>query len=114
MESGWSIYYENLVTYLPLKDVDDYNWQEENMELFDLDIFLNSHDIKDKVGIAVVYDGISGGELIIYPEYLSLSLSINRKYISGIDIPDFNWYLMRMKDFFETIELSSIRCETIY
>ena len=93
---------------------DDYNWLNIDMNLFNLDEFINSHNIMDKIGIVMVYDNESGGNLLIYPNYLSMSLSINRQYLSGEDIPDFNWYLKKMSVFLRNIKLSSIQCETIY
>ena len=114
INSGWNIYYQNMVTYLSSNDIDDYNWLNIDMSLFNLDEFINSHNIMDKVGIVMVYDNESGGNLLIYPNYLSMSLSINRQYLFGEDIPDFNWYLKKMSVFLRKIKLSSIQCETIY
>ena len=114
INSGWNIYYQNMVTYLSSNDIDDYNWLNIDMSLFNLDEFINSHNVMDKVGIVMVYDNESGGNLLIYPNYLSMSLSINRQYLFGEDIPDFNWYLKKMGVFLRKIKLSSIQCETIY
>ena len=114
INSGWNIYYQNMVTYLSSNDIDDYNWLNIDMSLFNLDEFINSHNVMDKVGIVMVYDNESGGNLLIYPNYLSMSLSINRQYLFGEDIPDFNWYLKKMSVFLRKIKLSSIQCETIY
>ena len=95
INNGGNIYYQNTVTYLSSNDIDDYNWLNIDMNLFNLDEFINSHNIMDKVGIVMVYDNESGGNLLIYPNYLSMPLSINRRYLSGEDIPDFNWYLKK-------------------
>ena len=95
INNGGNIYYQNMVTYLSSNDIDDYNWLNIDMNLFNLDEFINSHNIMDKVGIVMVYDNESGGNLLIYPNYLSMSLSINRQYLSGEEIPDFNWYLKK-------------------
>ena len=114
INNGGNIYYQNMVTYLSSNDIDDYNWLNIDMSLFNLDEFINSHNVMDKVGIVMVYDNESGGNLLIYPNYLSMSLSINRQYLFGEDIPDFNWYLKKMGVFLRKIKLSSIQCETIY
>lgn len=114
MNNGWNIYYQNIVTYLSSNDIDDYDWLNIDMNLFNLDKFINSHNTMNKVGIVMVYNNESGGNLLIYPNYLSMSLSINRQYLSGEIIPDFNWYLVRMSGFLRNINLSSIQCETIY
>ena len=114
INNGGNIYYQNMVTYLSSNDINDYNWLNIDMNLFNLDEFINSHNIMDKVGIVMVYDNESGGNLLIYPNYLSMSLSINRQYLSGEDIPDFNWYLKKMSVFLRNIKISSIQCETIY
>ena len=114
INNGLNIYYQNMVTYLSPNDIDDYNWLNIEMNLFNLDEFINSHNVMDKVGIVMVYDNESGGNLLIYPNYLSMSLSINRQYLFGEDIPDFNWYLKKMSVFLRNIKLSSIPCETIY
>lgn len=114
INNGWNIYYQNIVTYLSSNDIDDYDWLNMDMNLFNLDEFINSHNIMNKIGIVMVYDNESGGNLLIYPNDLSMSLSINRQYLSGKDIPDFNWYLDRMSGFLRNIKLSSIQCEIIY
>lgn len=114
MSNGWGIYYQNIVTYLSSKDVDSYDWQDMDVNFFDFYDFINSHDAMGKVGVVMVFDGISGGEVIIYPNCLSMLLSINCQHLSGSDIPDFNWYLKRMSGFLNSIKLSSIECESIY
>jgi len=114
IDNGWGIYYQKVVTYLSSKDIDDYDWLNVNMNSFDLNWFMNSHKTMDKVGIVIVYNNESGGNLLIHPNYLSISLSINRQYLLGTDIPNFNWYLKGMSSFLKNIKLSSIECEIIY
>lgn len=113
--SGWEFDYQGSVSYLLPSDIDDYDWQFIDKNDFDIEEFISSHYDKDKIGIVMIIDRISGGNMLIYPDYLSLSLSINRHYLSESEtIPDFNWYLKRLNIFLNTIKLSSIQCEIIY
>ena len=61
INNGWNIYYQNMVTYLSSNDIENYDWLNTDMNLFNLDEFINSHNIMDKIGIVMVYDNESGG-----------------------------------------------------
>ena len=113
LNNGWDYHFENRVTYLSSNDIDDYNWQEIELNTFNVKSFMNSDDFMSKIGLVIVYNNESGGEVVIYPGFLIFSLSINRKYLISKKIPDFNWYLNRMADFLECIKYTSIECEAI-
>ena len=111
--SGWSYQYENNVNFLKSDDIDNYDWQSVDIDFFNFESFIDSHKSMGKVGIVIVCDNRVGGELLIYRDYLSFSLSINRRYLSRREIPDFNWYLERLSLFLDEIRYSSIKCEVI-
>lgn len=114
LDTGWEINFENEVSYLRASDLDDYDWQATDVDNFNINEFINSHDYMGKIGISVVANRESGGEILIFPDYLSLSLSINRRYLfetQTMKIPDFNWYLERLSQFLNIINPQSIRCD---
>lgn len=112
--SGWAIDFEKKVSYLLSSDIDDYDWQDSSIKDFNINQFLNTHKSMDRIGIAMVAKK-SGGNLLIYPNYLLLSLSINRRYLSEIDrIPDFSWYIKRLANLLNNIKVSKIQCDAYY
>ncbi|WP_347253685.1 hypothetical protein [Leminorella grimontii] len=107
--------FDNYVSFLSSSDIDDYDWHKENKANFDLCEFINSHNDKSKIGIVLVTKEGIGGEFLIYPSWLSFSLSINRVYISPQErIIDFSWYFTRLSSFLKTKNISVINCQLAY
>lgn len=114
IKSGWIPIFDGKVTFLVASDIDSYDWQCIDHENFNMSRFLQSHQDMDKIGIVLVNDNI-GGELLIYPDWLTISLSINRVYLSEVGgIPDFSWYLIKLSSFIKNVKVSSIECELVY
>ncbi len=90
---------ENKALYLPVYDVDDFNWQSEAISKEKLFAILNEKEKrKETIGISIVWEDTEcGGELLI-DRGLSVifSLTINRKVLTKSEITDFNWYIERI------------------
>ncbi|MBK5074155.1 hypothetical protein I2492_14170 [Budviciaceae bacterium CWB-B4] len=115
INNGWMIDFEESVTFLMPTDIDNYDWQMKKRHDFSLENFLNLHTDNDRIGIVLVSHDNVGGEFLIYSNWLSFSLSINRAYISSErKIVDFSMYLEKLRFFIETIDISSIQCELVY
>ncbi len=115
INSGWSYDFEGSVIFLMANDADKYDWQEKPREEFNFEDYINSHNDQDKLGIVLINKDNVGGEFLIYPDWLSFSLSINRRYLtSKMKVPDFSWYLSELNFFLELANISNIQCELVY
>lgn len=100
---GWNFRNEGSVSFLPIGDKDDFNWQNDDISLDSLiNILKNKEQAHEIIGIVMIWkDTRVGGEfLIIENQKISINLSINRKIISdnttNLRITDVNWYLSKL------------------
>lgn len=114
LSGDWCLIFENNVTYLVPTDKNDYDWLSLPKDNFSLSKFVNSHVVNDKIGIVLVADNV-GGEFLIFPDYLSVSLTVNRMYLEQqVRIVDYSWYLNRLKILYEEICVSDIVCSQVF
>lgn len=110
IKSGWDINFDSEVTFLPPSDIESYDWQSEKVIKFNLDHFLNDHKFSSRIGIVMVFGGRFGGEFLIFKEWISLSLSINRVCIFE-KVPDFSLYISKLTCIVNKFCPSEIKCE---
>ncbi len=111
--SGWELGFHGEVLFLNASDHENYDWQVSVLEEFDFNKFLESHSPSDRIGISMVFDGMHGGEFIIFENWMSFSISINKVFLSR-KIPDFSIYLGRLIGAIEGFDISTIKCECVF
>ncbi|WP_144687022.1 hypothetical protein [Acetivibrio clariflavus] len=90
------------VSFLPLGDNDDYDWQSEEIDLEQLmDIIDKKEKQNEVIGVILYWDKSSiGMQLLIWNSgKLPFILTINRKILNDnteINVTDVNWYLERI------------------
>jgi hypothetical protein len=99
---GWTLNDGGKVSYLPLGDIDEYNWQSEIMDknIF-MKIAFEKEQRKEIVGVVLTWmdTGVGGAVLIWNDGNMIFDLNINRRIIDGIGenrITDFNWYIVKL------------------
>ena len=122
LANGWSIYFEDKVSYLPINDNDMFDWQHKSIDQTTLmNIIKRKESLYEKVGLLIVYGetGI-GGDLLI-DSYIDIDddlsicnsnniditfcLGVNRLKLKNIkekDITDVGWYFERIIPYLET------------
>ena len=102
ISGGWNIVNNNSISYLPIGDDGDYDWQEDEMTIDD---FFNIVRIKEEnsevIGVMIRWkDSEIGGSFLIYSNLeMTFSICINRKKIklgNNEEITDINWYIERL------------------
>ncbi|SFX74050.1 hypothetical protein SAMN04487866_12134 [Thermoactinomyces sp. DSM 45891] len=99
MSNGWKYHDEfGKVFYLPVGDIDDYDWQREKMSLDQLqELVQRKIDQNEVIGITITWEDTDvGGDFLIWPDgNCSFMVNKNRKIL--IDrITDISWYLSKL------------------
>jgi hypothetical protein len=103
LNEGWSFNDGDHITYLPLGDSDDFDWQWANLEewksVYEVLKYKASKD--ESIGLAISWKETKiGGELVIWSNKNSISfiLNTNRKNIEKLrhKTTDYSWYLERI------------------
>ena len=95
--AGWGLNDHGGVTYLPLGN-EDFDWEVLPIAQKEAvyPILVSKIEKGELIGIALVSEATNIGlSTLFYPglERITLSASINRKTIEGLDVTDFTWYL---------------------
>jgi len=118
LDRGWTIVHREMIFFLPVGDVDEYDWQEEKISENDflIEIVKKKEIAKEIIGVDLYWkDTDVGVSMLMFPSYeLSFSVSINRSTMDlsdlclkeKIDITDVSWYLNTILPCFETSELT--------
>lgn len=102
LKYGWILEYDSEMTYLPVGDINDFNWISEKMKLETLVAILKEKESKGEfLGVCMTWkDTKIGGSFLIYDSgKISISLIIDRKTFlteNNFKITDINWYLMKI------------------
>lgn len=103
LDYGWNFKSEGSVSFLPIGDKNNFDWQNDDISLDSLiNILENKEKADEIIGIVMTWKSTKiGGEfLIVENKKISISLSINRKIIDddtvNLRITDVNWYLSRL------------------
>ncbi|MBP2633658.1 MAG: hypothetical protein H6Q70_4286 [Firmicutes bacterium] len=112
LDYGWNFKNEGVVSFLPVGDKNNFDWQSNDISLESLiNILENKEKAHEIIGIVMTWKdtGIGGEFLIIENQKISINLSINRRFIgddiTNLKITDVNWYLSKL--------LPAFRCEDI-
>lgn len=98
----WRLQDKGKISYLPLGDNDDFDWQYNEISIEELIGIVDKKEACEEiVGLLMLWDITDVGvQLLIRSELeLSFSISINRKIINSLNnesITDINWYVERI------------------
>ena len=100
MSNGWSLLDCGGKSYLPIGDIDDFDWQYSKSITDDeiMDICTIKFKNNEIIGLGLTWlDTNIGGNFLFYPEGgLSFLLNIKRIENSSTTLTDFNWYLEKI------------------
>lgn len=101
IDFGWNPDFNKVMSYLPVNDEDDFDWQAEKYNLQSLLKILNTKEFQGElIGVILVWkDSEIGGSFLIHQDgTLSINMSINRQIIkgAGFETTDVNWYVVRI------------------
>jgi hypothetical protein len=103
MANGWQLNDQGKISYLPLGDKDNYDWQiQQDIDYLDLLKIVKNKELNNEpVGIIMSWKNTAIGISIIIRKEgtLSIDLNINRQDFALNDhykITDFQWYLKRL------------------
>lgn len=102
LRCNWTINDNGNISFLPLGDNDDYDWQNKNINLEQLmNIIVEKEKQNEVIGVTLMWGKTRiGGQLLIWQKgNLSINLTVNRKILNDnteIDATDVNWYLERI------------------
>lgn len=106
IDSGWNLFHDGYISYLPIGDKDDFDWQAKKAMSFEK--LTKIIEIKEKteevVGVIMTWQNTDiGGTLLFWPEdslnTFAMNITINRKKTKLADdyeITDFQWYLPKL------------------
>ncbi|WP_337034591.1 hypothetical protein [Paenibacillus illinoisensis] len=101
-EFGWSYNDHGKVTFLPVGDVDDFDWQHECIPLEELfKILAEKDNQKELIGVVMTWrdTNIGGTFLVRENGTIIMSPDINRRILnveSYNKITDINWYMTKL------------------
>jgi hypothetical protein len=102
LRNGWKIRSNEKVTYLPIGDDDNFDWQTECISDEMLDkILRKKEEAGEIIGLAIMWkDTNVGGTLLIWNDCgISFNPSINRKVLkegTSSNFTDVSWYLEKL------------------
>lgn len=116
ISNGWSLLDCGGKSYLPIGDIDDFDWQysksitdNEIMEICTI-----KFNNQETIGLVLSWlDNNIGGEFFFYPNgNLSFSLSMERMENKLTGLTDFNWYLEKIVPALikNSINIESVKC----
>lgn len=120
IQKGWSMLHDNYVSYLPLGDKDEADWQaKENMSFEQIATILTAKEAqKEIIGIMLTWQSTNiGCDFLFFPDQqytkFSIILDPNRPVIALTNnylITNFQWYLEKLlpplDDAFEVLSFS--------
>ena len=101
-EIGWNYFdLERTVEYLPIGDIDDFDWQKEHLsELEILNVINHKQDKLEQVGINLYLQNSEVGVTLLAKETkkIIIDLCINRQTLDSTreSITDIGWYFANM------------------
>ncbi|GGH61383.1 hypothetical protein GCM10008014_36760 [Paenibacillus silvae] len=101
-EYGWSYNDHGMVTFLPVGDDEDYNWQRMNITITELlEVIHKKEERGEVIGVVMTWmdTNIGGTFLIRETGAFLMSPDINRKVLklgNGSSSTDINWYITKL------------------
>lgn len=111
LDSGWTFNDYGKVSYLPVGDNNDYDWQREEMATSALmDILITKANSNEEIGVTMTWQDTNIGGIFSFrkKDNISINLIMNRKtYLdeNNFQITDVNWYLTRLLPTFNQGEI---------
>ena len=102
LNSGWSINDDKHISYLPLGDEDEFNWQDDTLESWPkvVEILQEKEKARELIGLVMTWkDTDIGGEFLFFPgmKRLSVGWNVNRRTLQHCaGFTDHSWYLSRI------------------
>ena len=101
LASGWSYNDSGYISYLPLGDNDEMDWQRGALDDWPaiIDLIEGKVLCNELIGLSLIHGKTSGGELLIPSnlQTITMSLTINRRILPGkFRMTDYSWYLERL------------------
>lgn len=100
LSNGWSLLDCGGKSYLPIGDIDNFDWQHSKSITDDeiMEICAIKFKNKEVIGLGLTWlDTNIGGDFLLYPEGgLSFLLNIERIENISTTLTDFNWYLEKI------------------
>jgi hypothetical protein len=101
--AGWSLAHDGYTSYLPLGDIDDFDWQsEQNMDQQKFRNIISSKELANElIAVILTWQTSDIGFVFLYHQNksISISITIERQKITLNDnyaITDFQWYLEKI------------------
>lgn len=109
LDTGWSY-----IVYSNIEFMDENeDWCVIDSKEFNIEVFLEKNKGQNPLCISLVLENDIGCSVIIYKDWISFLLSINRVNINDQMVPDFSWYLSNLHGFLKLITFKNIKCEFI-
>lgn len=116
ISNGWALSDCGGKSYLPIGDIDDFDWQYSKSITDDeiIQICAIKFENQEIIGLGLTWlDSNIGGDFLFYPNGdLSFLLNIGRIENPSTALTDFNWYLEKIVPFFikNQINIASVQC----
>jgi len=119
LDMGWSYDDHGHISYLPIGDHDDCDWQWAGLDEWEMvcSIIGGKEKHGEMIGVSLVWGegSMSGGLFLLKPNegLIMVVLNMNRRRIAEApDVTDYSWYLQRLVPSFERagLRIESIQC----
>jgi hypothetical protein len=118
LNNGWSFNDHNHISYLPLGDKDEFNWQHAMLASWPdiAEILKKKDESHELIGLVMTWKETAiGGEFLVFPDgkRLSINWNVNRRTLKYcMNFTDHSWYISRILPplLKEHIEIESIQC----
>tara|TARA_Y100000588_G_C13895938_1_gene770695 strand:+ start:56 stop:475 length:420 start_codon:yes stop_codon:yes gene_type:complete len=112
---GWAASYDGKITYLPAGDDGMYDWRVASSNDFELVFEELQKKVLSKESIGVVLidkETNCGGELLIWPDYTSFSLSLS---IKSNELRESEYYIDKISESLASkgVELSNVEVDIL-
>ncbi|WNF04738.1 hypothetical protein [Brevibacillus borstelensis] len=100
LEFGWTFDDNGHCSYLPLGDIDDFEWKSEVLgKEHLLNVVKEKERMNEIIGVVMTWENTGvGGEFLLWNDgSISLKLNVNRKTTGeNLRFTDINWYLDKL------------------
>jgi hypothetical protein len=118
LNHGWSFNDHNHISYLPLGDKDEFNWQHAMLASWSdiAEILKKKDESHELIGLVMTWKETAiGGEFLVFPDgkRLSINWNVNRRTLKyWMNFTDHSWYISRILPplLKEHIEIETIQC----
>lgn len=101
-KSNWLLNDNGKISYLPLNDDDNFDWESVSLEEKEdvLEIISEKEKQSELIGLVFTWDNTQiGGQFLFSNNIFSLIPSLNRQKMSNSNLTNRSWYLERLVPF---------------